>query len=163
MTVNCTGDTSVGEAVDAISQLIKDGLESDDYDYEFDCELLGLMPYFGESWDMFDRDMKIHEIDDGADATVDEDTGETYVIGICDSWEDDEGWDDDENEDAITGEQKQVNYFQELDFTDSGVVEMEVNLVDADGEGEEDGEEEDEEDVANILEAAAEAGGDDEE
>eukprot|EP00947_MAST-08B_sp_MAST-8B-sp1_P003368 g3368.t1 len=134
ISVTCSGDTTIGQVQESISEFIKSGLESEDYDYEFDANLSGMIPYFGEAWETFPEDMKMHEIDDAADAVVDEDTGETYVIGICDSWEDDEGWDDDENEDAITGEMKQVNYFKELDFGGDDFVEMEIEMVDAEDE-----------------------------
>merc|ERR1712072_441193 len=122
------GDTAVGQVSEAISNSIKNGLECDEYDYAFDAEMTGLIPYFGEFWEAYGDDMLLSDIAEQADSIVDDETGETYVIGICNSWEDDEGWDDDECPDAITGEQKQIKYFQELDFTGDGFVEMSVEI-----------------------------------
>lgn len=45
------GDVTVGEVIDAVTDEIQAGLGDEHYDYEWDGEVIGLVPYFGDDWD----------------------------------------------------------------------------------------------------------------
>ena len=37
--------------IDAVTETIQDGLESDEYEFDWDGEVTGLVPYFGDDWE----------------------------------------------------------------------------------------------------------------
>ena len=45
------GAVTVGQVIDAVTEEIQAGLGDEDYDYEWDGEITGLVPYFGDDWD----------------------------------------------------------------------------------------------------------------
>ena len=37
--------------IEAVTETIQDGLESDEYEFDWDGEVTGLVPYFGDDWE----------------------------------------------------------------------------------------------------------------
>ena len=44
------GEMTVGAVIDKITETIAGGLEDEKYEYEWDAEVTGLVPYFGDEW-----------------------------------------------------------------------------------------------------------------
>ena len=122
------GSVTVGQVIDAVTDEIQAGLGDEHYDYEWDGEVTGLVPYFGDDWDnlpegaLLDRltiallrwpgrqpcvpvaDYTMEQI--WADSDMDGADGELYVIGVCAT----DGWTDEEDELA------QIDYWKDTDF-----------------------------------------------
>ena len=45
------GGVTVSQVIDAVTEEIQAGLGDEDYDYDWDGEVTGLVPYFGDDWE----------------------------------------------------------------------------------------------------------------
>jgi hypothetical protein len=45
------GEVTVGQVLDEVTDAIQGGLSDDNYTYEWDGEVTGLVPYFGDDWE----------------------------------------------------------------------------------------------------------------
>lgn len=123
------GTVTVGQVIDAVTEEIQNGLGDEEYDYEWDGEVTGLVPYFGDDWDNLPEgtrtdacvscmastmskrsgvwpaaDYTMEQI--WSDSDMDGADGELYVIGVCAT----DGWADDDDELA------QIDYWKDTDF-----------------------------------------------
>ena len=111
--VTCPINSTIGQVVDNISSVIKDGLSDDKYDYKFDCSIVGLIPYFGDSWSRFNEGDSILAIAsnlEGVDAS-----SSNYLIAVVDT----EGFSEDD----------QIAYWKDKNLSElNGAVVLEVHI-----------------------------------
>jgi len=111
MRVTAAAGTTVGQVIGAIQEVITAGLEDDQYSYSYSDTVTGMIPYFSDSWDALDHNRTLADVWHMRES--DDDSGDIWLIGTCDSW----------------GYDAQAEYWQEKDFDTTEWKELTVQLV----------------------------------